>query len=81
MKSNKRKFEWIKFEQDAFYKIKRTVARDTLSTYPYFNEAFKIHTDASVFQLGAVIIHKVKPISFYSITLTDFQQWYTVTDK
>ena len=43
-------------EQDAFDEIKRIVARDTLLTYPDFNEAFKIHTDASAFQLGAVMI-------------------------
>ena len=31
---------------------------DTLLTYPGFNETFKIHTDASAFQLGAVISQK-----------------------
>ena len=38
-----------------FRKIKRIVDRDTLSTYPDFHETFIIHTDASAFQLGAVI--------------------------
>ena len=55
------------------------MARDTLLTYPDFNETFKIHTDASAFQLGAVIIQKGKPIAFYSRKLTDAQQRYTVT--
>ena len=32
------------------------MAHDTLLTYPDFNETFKTHTDASAFQLGAVII-------------------------
>ena len=32
--------------------------RDTLFAYPDFNEEFKIHTDASDFQLGEVISHK-----------------------
>ena len=50
--SNNRKFKWTKVEQDAFDEIKRIVARDTLLTHPDFNETFKIHTDASVFQLG-----------------------------
>ena len=52
-----------------------------LLTYPNFNETFKIRTNASAFQLGAVIIHKVKPINFYIIKLTDSQQLYTVTDR
>ena len=69
----------MEVEQDAFDKIKRIVAQDTLLTYPYSNGTFKIHTDASAFQLGAVISHKGKPIVFYSIKLTGAQQRYTVT--
>ena len=57
------------------------MACDTLLTYPNFNETFKIHTDASAFQLWAVIIQKGKNITFYSRKLTDAQQQYTVTDR
>ena len=49
------KFEWKKTEQDAFDKIKRVLARNTLLSYTDFNEEFKIHTNAGDFQLGAVI--------------------------
>ena len=56
------------------------MARDTLLTYPNFNEAFKIHTNASAFQLGEVIRLKGKTIAFYSRKLTDAQQRYTVTE-
>ena len=45
--SIKRNLEWTQVKQDAFDKIKRIVARDTLLTYLGFNETFKIHTDAS----------------------------------
>ena len=54
------------------------MARKTLLTCPDFNETFKIHTDASVFQLGAVIGHKDKPIAFYGMKITNAQQRYTV---
>ena len=47
---NKRKFKWTKVEKYIFDEIKRIVARDTLLTYPDFNEAFKIHNDVSTFQ-------------------------------
>ena len=50
------------------------MARDTLLTYPYSNEEFKIYTDTSNFQLVEVISHKFKPIAFYSIKLTDVQK-------
>ena len=71
--------KWTQVKQDAFNKIKRIVARDTLLTYPDFNETFKIYTDASAFRLGVVIIHKDKHIAFYSGKLTDSQKSYTVT--
>ena len=51
----KRRFIWTQVEQYAFNKVKHIVACDTLFTYPDFNEAFKIYTNAIVFQLGAVI--------------------------
>ena len=79
--SIKRKFKWKKFEQYAFDKIKRIVARDTLLTYPDFNGKFKIHTDARVFQLGAVLRYKDKPIALYIRKITDAQQQYTLTER
>ena len=42
------------------------MTRDTLLTYPDFNETFKIHTNDNAFQLGSVISHKGNPIDFYS---------------
>ena len=57
------------------------MACDTLLTYPDFNEAYKIHTNARTFQLEAVIIQKVKPINFYIRKITDSQKSYTVTEK
>ena len=57
------------------------MARDTLLTYPDFNETFKIHTDDSGLQLGAVISQKGRPIAFYSIKITDAQQRYIVTER
>ena len=67
--SIKGNFKWTEVKKDAFDEIKRIVASNNLLTYPDFNETFKIHTDAILFQLGAVIIQKVKPIDFYSIKL------------
>ena len=76
-----RKLKWTQVKQDDFVKIKRIVDRNALLTYPDFHETFKIRTGASVFQLGAIIIQKGKPIAFYSIKLTDVQQWYTKTER
>ena len=56
------------------------MARDTLLTYPDFNENFKIHTDAGNLKLGAVILQKVKTIALYSTKRTESQQRYTVIE-
>ena len=56
--SIKSKFKCKQVKQDASEKIKCIVTRNNLLTYPYFNEILKIHTNASVFQLGAVVIQK-----------------------
>ena len=77
----KRKFEWAQSEQYAFVKIKQIVAHNNLLTYQYFNETFKIHTNASTFQLGVVITQKRKIITVYSRKLTGAQKRYTVIYK
>ena len=81
MRFNKSKFKWMKTKQAAFDKINQTVVYDTLLTYPDFSKTFKIHTNARSFQSGAVIIQKVKSITFYNRKLTDSQQQYTSTEK
>ena len=78
--SIKRKIKWMQVEQDSFKEIKQILPRETLLTYPYFNETFKIHTNASAFQLGVVISHEGKSIDLYSRKRTDCQQRHTVTE-
>ena len=39
--SNKIAFKWTKIKQDAFGEIMVIMTRDTLLTYPGFNETFK----------------------------------------
>ena len=70
------KWQWTEVEQTAFDKVKRVISKETLLAYPDFNEEFEIHTDASDYQLGAVISQKGKPIAFYSRKLQDEQKNY-----
>ena len=59
--------------------IKRVVAYNILLAYPDFNNQFEVYTDASDFQLGAVILRQEKPIYLYIIKLTNPQKHYMVT--
>ena len=79
--SHKVKFKWTKLEQKVFDDITRAVSQDTLLAYPDYNKRFDVHTDASDYQLGAVIIQNDKPIAFYSRKMTGLQTWYAVTEK
>ena len=49
------KFTWDKKAQEAFATIKQITQKEVLLAYPDFSKPFKIHTDASHTQLGAVI--------------------------
>ena len=59
----------------------RLVAIETLLSYPAFNKKFTIHTDASDFQVGALIMQEGKPLAFYSRKLSTAQRNYTTTEK
>ena len=72
--SKKVKFKWTNMEQKEFDEIKRTVTHYTLLAYLDFNRHFYIQTHAINYQLGAVIIHNGKPITFYSRKLTENQK-------
>ena len=57
------------------------IEHEVLLGYPDFNALFEIHTDASKFQLGAVISQKGKPIVLYSRKINSDEQNYTTTEK
>ena len=50
--------------------MKNMMAKKTLLRYPNFRLDFDVYTDASDYQLGAVIVQKDEPVPFYSRTLT-----------
>jgi RNase H-like domain found in reverse transcriptase len=64
--SKKTKWEWGPQQSTAFATAKKIIAREVLLAYPDFSKKFVIHTDASHYQLGAVISQDGKPIAFYS---------------
>ena len=76
-----RKIKWNDDLEQAFCKLKKMVSEETLLTYPNWDIPFTIHTDASDYQLGAVISQNDKPIAFFSRRLSKAQKNYTTTEK
>ena len=75
------RIQWTPELEDAFNKVKQMICKETLLTYPDWSKPFDIHTDASDYQLGAVISQENKPIAFFSRKLNSAQRNYTTTEK
>jgi len=60
------KITWTPELEVAFKETIDMVCTETLLNYPDWSKPFDIHTDASDYQLGAVISQDGKPIAFYS---------------
>mgnify|MGYP005849673443 CR=1 FL=1 len=74
-------FKWKEEHQKAFETVKDTIAEEVKLSFPDFNKEFHIYTDASDYQLGAVITQEGKPLAFYSRKLTDTQKKYTTGEQ
>ena len=75
------KWKWEAVHQKAFDTMKQVIAKEVLLAFPDFSKPFEIHTDASLYQLGAVISQDGKPIAFYSRKLKPEQTRYTTTER
>ena len=80
-KAAKKKCIWTDQHERCFLAIKELMARDVILSYPDFSKKFIMYTDASDYQLGAVIMQEGKPLAFYSRKLTPAQQKYTTTER
>ena len=61
--------------------MKKLVSRQVLLAYPWFDQPFIIHTDASDYQLGSVISQNNMPIAFFSRKLNNAQRRYTTMEQ
>jgi RNase H-like domain found in reverse transcriptase/Reverse transcriptase (RNA-dependent DNA polymerase) len=79
--TGKKSFVWEDKHQQAFEQMKALIATDALLAYPNHNKSFDIKTDASDYQLGAVIKQDNRPIAYYTRKLNSVQKNYTTIKK
>jgi RNase H-like domain found in reverse transcriptase len=79
--TGKKTFVWEDKHQQAFEQMKALIATDALLAYPNHNKPFDIETDASKYQLGAIIKQDNRPIACYTRKLNSVQKNYTTIKK
>jgi RNase H-like domain found in reverse transcriptase/Reverse transcriptase (RNA-dependent DNA polymerase) len=79
--TGKKAFVWEDKHQQAFEQMKALIATDVLLAYPNHNKPFDIETDASDYQLGAIIKQDNRPVAYYTRKLNSAQKNYTTIKK
>ena len=80
LKKNKA-LEWDERCQQAFKDLKKVVIEESVLALPDHTKVFKVHTDASHFTIGGVLMQERHPIAFESRKLIDTEMRYTVQEK
>ncbi|KAG8379886.1 hypothetical protein BUALT_Bualt07G0135900 [Buddleja alternifolia] len=80
LKKNK-PWVWSEACQFAFEDLKAVVNEEPVLALPNFEKMFKLHTDASNFAIGGVLMQERHPIAFESRKLNETERRYTVQEK
>ena len=67
--------------QGAFDDLKKAVIEEPILALPDYSKPFELHTDASDFAIGRVLMQEGHPIAYESRKLNDTERRYPVHDK
>ncbi|KAL2506591.1 reverse transcriptase [Abeliophyllum distichum] len=73
--------EWSSQCQAAFKKLKESMWTDPVLALPDMAKAFEMHTDASDFALGGVLIQEGHPVAYESRKLNNAERRYSAHKK
>ncbi|KAJ4972425.1 hypothetical protein NE237_005524 [Protea cynaroides] len=74
-------WQWSDACQNAFEELKEAVTEDPVLALPDYGKTFEVHTDASDFAIGGVLMQKGHSIAYESRKLNETERRYTVHDK
>ena len=77
----KKNFHWTDEIDKEFLGMKAILSRDALMAYPNHNKPFHIYTDASEYQMGAVIMKQEKTVAYWSQKLNFSQKNHVTMEK
>jgi hypothetical protein len=71
LKKSSETYDWDEVCDEAFETLKGILVKAPLLTLPNFDKAFEIHSDASNFAIGGVLVQDGRLVAFESKTLSD----------
>lgn len=74
-------WEWDSKCQEAFDALKHAVMQEPVLKLPDFSQPYEVHTDASDFAIGGVLMQDGHPVAYESRKLNDTERRYTVQEK
>ncbi|KAK2970804.1 hypothetical protein RJ640_001171 [Escallonia rubra] len=74
-------WEWSKECQSAFSAMKWAMSEDLVLALPDVSKFFEVHTDASDFALGGVLMQECHPVAYESRKLNEAECHYTTHEK
>ncbi|CAN6455079.1 unnamed protein product [Victoria cruziana] len=72
---------WSEPAQDAFDRLKKALVQEPVLKLPDHTKEFEIHTDASDFAIGGVLMQEGHPIAYESRKLKDPERRYSVHER
>lgn len=86
LRRKKVKFVWTNECQEAFVKLKHTIAHPPVLKLADFHKPFTVMSDASYNAMGACLLQEVDgggllPVAYYSRKFTDSQRRYSIYEK
>lgn len=76
-----RAWHWTEKCQAAFEDLKQAVMEEPVLRLPDHSKPFEVHTDASDFAIGGVLVQEGHPIAYESRKLNDTERRYSVHEK